>query len=55
MKHGNQPVMNAAQNMMLKMAKKDSVVEKADLIMKKDLGNTELMREKENRKIQSKQ
>ena len=35
MKHVNQPVKNAAQ---VENGKKDRVVEKADLIMKKDMG-----------------
>ena len=35
--------------------KEDSVVQKADLIMKKDMGNKEIMREKENMKIGSPQ
>ena len=37
MKHVNKPVINAAQKMRLKMAKKYSFVQKADLIMKKDM------------------
>ena len=35
----------------LRNGKEDSIVEKADLIMKKDMGNKEIMREKENMKI----
>ena len=35
--------------------KEDSFVQKADLIMKKDMGNKEIMREKENMKIGSPQ
>ena len=35
--------------------KEDSFVQKADLIMKKDMGSKEIMREKENMKIGSSQ
>ena len=47
--------MNAAQMMRLKMTKKFSIVEKADLILKKDIEHKEITREKENLKIVSPQ
>ena len=51
----NQPVMNAAQKMRLKMTKKYSIVEKADLIVKKDVEHNKITRQKENLKIGSPQ
>ena len=53
MKSVNQPVMNAAQQMKLKMRrrKKYSIVEKADLILKKDMEHKEITRIKENLNI----
>ena len=50
MKYVNQPVMNAAQKMRLKMTKKKntkkhSIVENEDLILKKDMGHKEITRE----------
>ena len=49
MKYVNQHVMNAVQEMKLGMTKKYSIVEKADLILKK------IPREKENLKVWSPQ
>ena len=47
--------MNAAQKMWLKITKKDSVVRKADLIIKNDMEHKKIMREKENLNIWSPQ
>ena len=47
--------MNAAQKKRLKMTKKYSIVEKADLILKKDIEHKEITREKENLTIGSPQ
>ena len=48
MKYVNQPVMYEAQNMRLKIKKKkiDSVVEKAHLIIKKNVEHKAITREK---------
>ena len=46
MKYVNQPGMKAAQKMRLQMTKKTNFVEKADLIMKKDMEHKEITREK---------
>ena len=48
--HVNQPVMNAPQKMRLKINKENIVVEKEELIMKNDMKNNDIMREK-NMKI----
>ena len=49
--------MNAAQKVRLKMTttKKNSIVEKADLILKKDMEHKEITKEKESLKIGSPQ
>ena len=53
MKCVNQPVMNAAQKKKLKMTKKYSIVQKADLIIKKDMEHKEITREKNSEKWES--
>ena len=53
MKYVNRPVINAAQKMSLKMTK--NIVEKADLMLKKDMEHKEITREQENLKIGSPQ
>ena len=54
MKYMNHPVMNAVQKVRLKMTK-NSVVEKADIILKKDMEHKEITKEKESLKIGSPQ
>ena len=46
MKHVNQPVRNAPQNMRLTITKKTLLFEKEDLIIKKDMEHKEITREK---------
>ena len=43
--------MNAPQNMRMKITKKCIVVEKEEIIMKKDMDNKEIMRERKNMTI----
>ena len=53
MKYVNKPVMNAVQKMRLKMTttKKYCIVEKADIILNKNMEHKEITSDKENRKI----
>ena len=50
-KYVNQPVMNAAHNMRLKMTKKYSIVDKADLLLKKDMEHKEINKRKRKPEI----
>ena len=55
MQYVNQPVMNEAQTIRLRMTKKYIIVEKADIIPKKDIDHKKIKSEEENLQIGSPQ